>query len=132
MIVTDAGRYASSYATECRDCTVRALAVAGMIGYDYAHEILKSYGRINRRRFQTKGLWTKITGSINCRRHGTVARFLRDFPTGRFIVSTRGHALAAIEGVIHDLDADLEERLLASWVIGAWAVKEINWPRLKT
>lgn len=122
MIITDGGRYSSSYPDEHRDCTVRALAVAADLTYNRAHRILQIHGRKRKQGLHTEGKWAIITGSICCRRHGTVRKFVRDFPTGRFIIDVRHHSLAVIDGVIHDLDPDEEITLLGSWVRGAWKV----------
>jgi hypothetical protein len=36
------------------------------------------------------------------RRSGSVERLIRDYPAGRLVVNTRGHAFALIDGVAHD------------------------------
>lgn len=122
MIVTDGGRFSSSFSDEHKDCTVRALAVAAGLTYNRAHRILQIHGRRNKQGYRTEGTWAIVTGSICFRRHGTVRKLIRDFPTGRFIVDVRHHTMAIIDGVLHDFDPDDEIKLLGSWVQGAWRV----------
>lgn len=99
--ITDAGRAASSHPREKLDCTVRAYSIALEIPYDYAHSILKSSGRKDRHRFNSCGAYTRRIGK-SCKRSGSVGKFLRDNPIGRFILQVRGHVFAVVDGTPHD------------------------------
>lgn len=119
--ITDAGRSASSHPNEKLDCTIRAFATALNISYDDAHAVLKASGRKDRHRFKSCGAYTKHIGK-SCKRSGSVGRFLRDNPLGRFIVQVRGHVFAVIDGIPHD-KIQVSER----WhVSGAWRVTQLS------
>lgn len=90
-------------AKETRDCTVKALMEATGVPYDAAHRRMRPY-RTNRqgchfaqvlenfKDFERKPLPKKIT----------LGTFVKDAIGGRYIVTVRGHALAVINGKIHD------------------------------
>lgn len=99
---------------ELKDCTVVALAEVFNIPYEKAHRHLKlNLGRQNR-----KGLFEKEVKSlpgtfkeyrIAIRSFGcdnvpkiTLGQFIKQHPIGRYYVLVRGHALAVIDGVVHD------------------------------
>ena len=93
---------------ERADCTVSALACVAAIGYEVAHDIAKSAGRVSGRRFhghrvvaaaKARGIGFRKLPLV---RRRTLARFLREYPVGRFYVKTRGHVLAVVDGVPAD------------------------------
>lgn len=93
--------------TQNSDCTVRALSVAASIPYTNAHIIAEKAGRKYGKKFSSRLL---IDAAINNgisfqkveRARMTVARFLKEYPTGRFYARKNGHAFAIIDGVISD------------------------------
>jgi len=92
---------------EYRDCTVRALTTVSGAPYATVHSIFAAHGRRNRRGVVLKDVLQSIAHDLGLtarvvRRSGSVERLLRDFPAGRLVVNTRGHAFAVIDGVIHD------------------------------
>lgn len=117
---TDGGRQSSGWTDERKDCTVRSLAVAADISYDKAHDIARRSGRKNGKGWysdrilhvaQADGLleFVQIPSGMQVTSHlyGTVryrtlAQIVTRFPTGRYIVTTSRHAMALIDGVIHD------------------------------
>lgn len=114
---TDGGKQSSGFFAEKRDCTVRSLACAADIPYVDAHRIAKKSGRKNGR-----GWWSEknlavakqeglldfakvpcaIPGRNYTRTYPTVAQIIARHKTGRYIICTRKHAMALIDGVIHD------------------------------
>jgi hypothetical protein len=115
---------------EARDCTVRALAVWADVPYIEAHVLMAEHARrpmrrgcwpntvadmlgarveINRDRAACSGAdWYKLPRM-------TVGRFARENPRGRFYVVVAGHALAIIDGIIHDWYARPTRAILAAW-----------------
>jgi hypothetical protein len=101
--------------SEDNDCTVIALSVALAVPYDVAHKILADQGRKPLRGFKLTS-WLQELSRTKTRLCGytftavvawecpTLARVARDFPKGRFILRKRGHALAMVDGVVHDFD----------------------------
>jgi hypothetical protein len=106
---TDGGRGEAGF-VEKNDCCVRAIAVSTGLSYSESHELLKHYGRRDRRKFKFVN-WicsmrdingrvpVPVTVSIGAK---TTGQFLKMKVSGRFIVRTRGHVFAVIDGVIHD------------------------------
>jgi hypothetical protein len=106
---TDGGRSEAGF-VEKNDCTVRAIAATAGMTYLQAHELLKHFGRRDKRKFKFVN-WicsvrninghvpVPVTVSIGAKTTGT---FLKMKLSGRFIVRTKGHVFAVIDGVIHD------------------------------
>jgi hypothetical protein len=107
-ISSDAGRARSSI-QEANDCTIRALAIAASIPYDYAHKIGREAGRKNKKGFHPQKLlkYAKKEYGITYRktRHKkiTIQKFIKLNPTGRYYVATNVHAFAIINGAIYDM-----------------------------
>ena len=108
---TDGGKVASGFPDEFNDCAVRALALSTKINYGDAHDMLRERGRRDRRGTRTAWLESSLTSlaSLGVKwnkmeegRHLTLAQFIASHRTGRYIVITRSHGLALIDGVIHD------------------------------
>lgn len=99
---------------ETNDCVVRALSLAFNKPYSEVHQACSRAGRRPRRgmyRHQTDKAIQILTGKNDVsgstfpyRNHRpTFAQFAADHPTGHFIVIKRGHAVALIDGVYHDM-----------------------------
>lgn len=100
---------------ETNDCVVRALSLAFNRAYADVHDICSSVGRKPRRgmyRTQTDAAIRLLTGNNDAkgtlcvgasRSLLTFAQFARENPVGRFVVIKRGHAVALIDGVYHDM-----------------------------
>ena len=102
-------RYAqrpAKFAYERHDCAVRALAVAADISYDEAHAALKRNGRKDKRATypaSTRGVAAEYGFVEEPEKRGkTLAQFTRQQPVGRYLVRIRNHALAVVDGVVHD------------------------------
>ena len=115
---------------ETNDCTVIAVSIALQVPYDEAHRQLSLGGRKHGDGFAIvhwlKGvgvsgytLTTAHTGKVNpdpsamlaysrkrAYTYPTLAQVRRDFPRGRFILSTCDHALAMVDGKVLDFSSD--------------------------
>jgi len=102
------------------DCVVRALAVVADIDYDVADALAAAAGRSAGRgtslSVQLKMLAAVPGVEFKKPRMGTrsLARFLREHPTGRFYLRKAHHAFGVIDGVVSDRTA------LGSIVKDAW------------
>jgi hypothetical protein len=116
---TDGGREQAGFQNEWNDCSVRALAIAAGITYGQAHDLLKAQGRKDRKGArvymiraaaastakvedvlvrQPKTHW--MGGySYTC---PTLSQVIRKHSSGRYILITRNHAIALVDGVIYD------------------------------
>jgi hypothetical protein len=114
---TDGGRQSSGFFAEKKDCTVRSFACAADIPYSEAHAIMKRSGRRDGRGWWSeRGLavakadglldFAKVPCAIPARNYlvtwPTVAQVIARYKTGRYIICTRRHAMALIDGTIHD------------------------------
>lgn len=118
---------------ERADCTVVAIAVAADLPYAEAHSILAHAGRKRRRGFKLR-LWldnqcamarmkntTVKLGRFRMTRvwmpHGsaTLAKFLRDFPKGRFIARKRSHAFTIVDGKVFNSFTGARTRITNLW-----------------
>lgn len=104
-----------------KDCTVRALALTCDLTYEEAHAHAERCGRKKNRGFHPAQLFPyrriaghhfhkkrqKVNGAelvnVEYPTGLTIAQFLDRNRKGRFIISTRCHAMAVIDGAIHDL-----------------------------
>jgi len=105
---------------------VRSFALAADVPYDVAHDVAKRSGRKNNKGWwpekilaeaQKAGLvefvevpvgaknvqvYNRLYGFITKIKYPTVADVARRYRKGRYVISTRNHATALIDGVIHD------------------------------
>lgn len=122
IIKTDGGRIAAGFTNEKWDCSVRAVALAADVPYDVAHHALKLQGRKPRQGASTKQIKDALTivaekieakfvgvlvsyrfGNRNRIKYPTLTEVLRSHRTGRYIILTRNHAMALLDGQIHDV-----------------------------
>lgn len=90
--------------SDSADCTVRGFAAAAGISYEDAHAIASDAGREPRRRFSmAKVISVAKRRGFTIRklrfRVRTLARFMREYPRGRYYVGITGHAFAVVDGV---------------------------------
>jgi hypothetical protein len=127
----DGGRAQSRRPRQKNDCTVRALAVTLGIEYDFAYEVLASFGRKSGAGFPFKthaaaifancsadATWTAFQ-AVKGERRLTLPAFCARYPAGRYIVSMAKHITVVVDGVVHDDFQPGEERC----VYGAWRVQ---------
>lgn len=95
---------------EHNDCTVITFALVFNTTYEKAHKHIKyQCGRTNRRGVPIRrdlAASLKNTDfriwSYDKKSSPTLKKFVESYPEGRYYVCVRGHALAVIDGVIHD------------------------------
>lgn len=104
---------------EANDCTVKVFAVVFDTTYEKAHAHLKNNcGRQNR-----KGIHSRVVlapslkktkyriGPYSKENRISLNAFVKKHSEGRFYVCVRGHALAVIDGVIHDYKEGLRRQV---------------------
>lgn len=124
---TDGGKEQEGFLNEYNDCAVRALALSTGVTYAKAHGLLKSEGRKDRKGTKLPMVKRSLANLCN---ESTIANFqeivpstpiihpvhgypmnpkfptlqdtVRKYSTGRYLVIATGHALALIDGVVHD------------------------------
>jgi len=124
---TDGGKEQAGFAHERNDCAVRALALSTGIPYAKAHDLLKAEGRKDRRgtkTWMTERALKKSGAQVELlsawvHRTATLAEAVRTLRNGRYLIIVRGHALALIDGVIHDAGdiSDARCRVRQAWRI---------------
>lgn len=92
---------------ELNDCTVISLAAATCGSYTKAHARMRLFGqRPHRRPMHIHPVATALgfeeVGGIGWDNRVTLKDFCATHPVGRYWLCTRGHALAVIDGQIHD------------------------------
>ena len=126
----DLERVAEKYG-ERNDCTVKAIAAACETSYGKAHRTLAKLGRQRGRGASI----TQINLAVNAltgsdgrtgeTRKGpdiglTLNRFRKAHPTGSYIICSRGHAMAVVEGELIDWTAETAGRRK---VTNVWRIK---------
>lgn len=121
---------------EAADCTVVALAYAMDISYKDAHAMLREMGRKNRRGFKLR-LWLDNQCAVSRMKNQpfllgkykvvrvvlpfharpTLAKFLRDFPRGRFLVRKRGHMFVVINSNVINALTGARTRITNIWYL---------------
>ena len=102
-----------AYSNERQDCTVHATSIAAQIPYYQAHDLLARSGRRSRHRIPYLSFVCNLRErgervgayrieKVHMPRIVTLAKFLRDFPKGRFVVRKSGHVFAVIDGIQYD------------------------------
>jgi hypothetical protein len=127
LTYTDGGRNIEGFLNETNDCSVRALSLSTGVSYTKAHDLLKTEGRRDRKGSKLPMIKNSLHSLIvdhvivdfqelvpsavmteNNRFYGTSPRrptlqsIVDKYPTGRYLIIVTGHALAMIDGVIHD------------------------------
>lgn len=103
---------------ESKDCTVRAIAAALRIPYAKAHEAARLAGRRMRKGFWPdrilKSMGVEFTesrmydekrakaGNYRTSPYPTLSQVLPLLSEGRYILDTRNHAFAVVDGVVYD------------------------------
>jgi len=100
---------ADRFLDEKKDCTVRALALAGGVKYPAAHAVLAGLGRLNKKsfRFWEAAQVLKFSERIELSRR-RLQTVLPELKKGRYIVSVAGHVFAVVDGTIYDGDPGLK------------------------
>lgn len=105
------------------NCTICALSTAAGIPYTEAYRIGKEAGRKHGKGFYTVKLMN------HARKNGiefrkiftsglTIQKFIKKYPTGRYVVNRSGHAFCVIDGVIYDhLKNKPMQRIVGIWRI---------------
>ena len=106
-------------------CTVAALALTLDWSFGKAHRHMAKYGRKNGRGMYimawrpaieaaAKGAGKRfVEGDYHLRGDGramTLSRFCKEYPTGTYYVQVNQHAVAIVDGVMHDWTADTAGR----------------------
>lgn len=110
-----------STGNERNDCSVRAAAVAGNLPYS---DVLAAFAKHGRRPRRGTKLYVSIAAMRDLFNAGrvpiapiTLAEFVRRFPKGRYVVHVRSHALAVVDGVIHDWNPAPRRRVRCYWKV---------------
>lgn len=120
----DAGRSMSRRPKQQRDCTVRALAMVATFKYDFTYDLLKDAGRECNAGFDIEAWarkshlydgandhiywrlhkmpWHKDHYEVGITKRYRLLDFIKDNPSGRFMVSTARHVFAVCDGVAYD------------------------------
>lgn len=119
--------------SENADCSVRALMVVSGLSYEESLEVFRKHGRhentgtpheVTQRvvrdmfpeAFELDMSVDRLMGTIGkpCLK---VTEFAKMFGRGRFIVHVKGHALALVDGTIHDWRFRPATRVTAAWKV---------------
>lgn len=109
-------RTAEGFERERNDCAVRAMSLVLNRPYSEVHQDLAARGRRDGRGTRNTIISDSmlvLTADVGQRaiesewlhvrtKAPTLATFVRERPHGRYLVLVRGHALAVIDGVVHD------------------------------
>lgn len=105
----DGGRNASGL-KECKDCTVRAVALTSGVDYKVAHQIMATRAKRKNRKGAYLSKYIKEIQKdlpVNFRlikRSGSVRTLIKEFGEGnRILCCMRGHAFAILNGTVHDM-----------------------------
>jgi len=117
---SDGGKEESSYKYETLDCVVRAYAIAYDCPYYKAHELIASFGRKDRHRFNARSEFMPALNLVHTLMpHCTVNTFVSENISGIYLVRIKGHIFCVKNGIIFDSYFDYGK----SRVIEYWKVK---------
>lgn len=126
----DLERVAAEYG-EKNDCTVKAIAAACEVSYGKAHRTLAKLGRQRGRGASLMMIHRAVEAVIGTTSDYhqtykgsavglTLNRFRKAHPTGNYIICSRGHAMAVVNGELIDWTADTAGRRK---VTNVWRIK---------
>jgi len=126
-IQTNAGRSESRRPRQKNDCTVRTVAVVLGLDYDVAYDLLKDAGRTSSRGFQFSAWigaqpWARKMSfpAVAGERRMNPARFVLQFPVGRYVCKVAKHVFAVCNGVVFDEAENSPDRCIYT----AWAIEK--------
>lgn len=112
-VIVDPRKDAVGFSHEQNDCSVRAIQIALNIPYSEAHHIIKTKtGR--RDKGACYGFSSFVEKNIqyikkldpkpwkNEEKIGTLSKFIKNNPTGTWILRKNGHVFTVIDGVVYD------------------------------
>ncbi|HCH32649.1 MAG TPA: hypothetical protein DE045_06895 [Oceanospirillaceae bacterium] len=108
---------------ETNDCTVKAVAIATNLPYKLAHAKLAEAGRPNRKGTY-RPMYRKVMEDLGfsvtdihtpAKTVATIERYLN--PAKRYVITVRGHALAAANGKIEDWSEGRRYRIQNVWEV---------------
>lgn len=124
LVLDDAGRNRSKRIGQYHDCTVRTLAIVTNSDYDDVYDLLAENGRKSCQGFDLSGFLKKKKGQIlggrfiklSTHKDATPKTIHITLNKGRYVLETKVHAWALIDGVHHDLwRVKQNEPILAIW-----------------
>jgi hypothetical protein len=112
--------YAEETGGERKDCAVRAFSVAACVSYSTAQEIYQRHGRNPNKGtpfFVTERVMATEFPDALFTTHNdiTLPKFVRLYNKGHYLVHVRGHALAVVDGVIHDWRPRPKTKVRCAW-----------------
>lgn len=112
---------------DTKDCSVRALAVATGCSYEQASAVFSAAGRVMKKGTSvdvSRKVHETWLGMLPTNPIDFVAAFVAANPKGRFILHSKRHAFAVIDGVVHDWE--FSRTGPGTRVIRAWEVTEAS------
>ena len=105
------------------DCTVVALSILLEITYLQAVTLMTKYGRLANGKWPKRCLHfraslSKILNGHMVARHGSVGKFVRTHPQGKFLIWVRGHVFAVVNGIIYDHTNKPSRHISGAWSVG--------------
>ena len=113
---------------ERNDCSVRAFSIAACVSYEEAYRLFAEQGREPRRGTLDVVTRAVITNNVPTSRELsqaelksvkeprlTIPKFAQKYNKGHFIVHSRNHALAIVDGVIHDWKLRPRTKVWQAW-----------------
>lgn len=113
----DGGRSASRRKKQKNDCTVRAVAIAWNLNYDYAYDFLAENGRECGRKFSltklfdknpilmnrklTKQTFPAVAGQLRM----NVERFCQVYREGVYVIKMAKHVAVVKNGILYDMES---------------------------
>lgn len=100
----------AEYQHEKNDCVVLAISVACCLPYGAAHAEMKQHGRKDRHKTKL-ATYLKTVGNrianydlvpMPLASPSTIKQTVLKYPNGRYLVRTKGHLFAVVNGVIFD------------------------------
>ena len=93
------------------DCVIRAVSIVLGVDWYQAYDELCDIGRLDCNVPSADSVWGHYLKTLgfkpfllpqSCPECTTISRFCDEFPSGRFIIGTGGHAVAVIDGNYYD------------------------------
>ena len=100
---------------ELNDCAVRATSIATELDYKAVHSVFAKHGRKPRKgtyiatmmavakELNKDSTFISYLGTRSCASYApTLSKFIKDNPTGHWVICRRNHAFAVKDGVVYD------------------------------
>lgn len=111
---------ANNHNNDIMDCTIRAISTAENKSWDYTYKKLSDLARKEGLMFDSVEFIEEYLDNRyrrQCHYSKTVGEFIEEHPTGKYIITMRGHVTCVIDGTCYDTFNPTDRIMRCAWKV---------------